>query len=78
MTSVVQSRPVQRAATATSLVELYPAPQAAPAPSSSSPARSPPRTRRAQRSEDTAVTVAAVRCASRYSTIICAMYGVVA
>ncbi len=76
--STDQSRPVQRAPTATSLATLYPAPHSEPVPSSTSPTRSPPRTRRAQRSDDAVVTVTAVRCATRYSTIIWAMNGVVA
>ncbi len=76
--SADQSRPDQRAPTATSLAVLYPAPHSAPAPRSVRPARSPPRTCHAQRSAEKVVTVTAVRCATRYSTIIWAMNGVVA
>src|SRR5690606_19891999 len=76
--SAGQSRPVQRAPTATSLATLYPAPHREPAPNRVSPTRSRPRTRRAHVSDDTVVTVTATRWASRYSTIICAIHGVVA
>ncbi len=73
-----QSRPHQRATTATSLVTLYPAPHSDPSPRTSSPARSQPSTSRAHRTADTVVTLTAARCPTRYSTIISAMNGVVA
>ncbi|WP_374192821.1 hypothetical protein [Streptomyces sp. MBT62] len=47
-------------------------------PRVTSPARSQPCTCRAQRSEDTVVTLTAARCPVRYSTIISAVNGVVA
>ncbi|OQD54990.1 hypothetical protein BM536_024505 [Streptomyces phaeoluteigriseus] len=65
VTRVDQSWPVQRAATAESLARLYTVPHSAPRPSVTRPVCSRPRTSRAQRSAETAVTPAAARCPSR-------------